>query len=680
MQKVIFAAGATVVAVLVACTPETPDLGLGTDPVLDSGRSQHQDGGIRILSDVAPPWERDGSKGRGGSGGGPRDGASTGVDDSDAPRAHDAGRDIATARDAKDDRGSPVPPDGPFDARSTPSDRAGGNGGGAGEGDARSADGVLDVDGGVVLESCAEVRTCRRTATHTEEECLRFSSIAARAAAEPLLACENSACATPCRTAYGLLDCNDCLLRACPAALVVCARQGGCGDGVVARDTEECDDGNADHRDACTTACTQARCGDGFVQEGREACDDANRIETDACLDSCRPASCGDGRVWVGVEGCDDGNRVGGDGCSATCLLETCGNGIVDPGEDCDEGATNRDDGPCLPTCRANRCGDGKVCGGDGCGNELGTLLEECDDGNLANNDGCVTACRNARCGDGHVRDGTETCDDGNDDAFDACGGCATAAGHPLLTEVVTRPAGAEMIEIYNPTRFAVSLSDYFISDSHLYYEAASGSFSTASGSDFAARFPDQATLAPKQYVVVAMGNASGGLQSFLAAYGRAPDFELRPTANQAEDDPAVPNMVAVGGASIGGSASLTDAGEPIVLFTFRGGDLVSDVDYVFYGAPSSSNQMVDKTNVVAGGSSYLADTPAAAQRAAAAPGEAGSLHRCVYAESQETAAQGNGIAGHDETSEDGFAAFRVATTDAERTPGGPPPAHLCSK
>ncbi|MET0594716.1 MAG: lamin tail domain-containing protein [Polyangiaceae bacterium] len=281
-------------------------------------------------------------------------------------------------------------------------------------------------------------------------------------------------------------------------------------------------------------------------------------------------------------------------------------------------------------------------------------------------------------CGNGML-DPSEECDDGNADPFDGCGHCAWSATHLVLTEIVTRPAGAEMIEIFNPTPVAIALSDYWISDSHLYYEVAAGTFATASGSDFAARFPDGAVLEPSQYAVVALGNASGGTQSFVATYGKAPDFELRPTANQSADDPAVPNMVPAEGGSIGASASLTDAGEPVVLFSYRGGDLVSDVDYVFYGATSTSNPMVDKTGVVRGASTYLADTPATAQRAAVAPGEARALHRCVYAESGETRASGNGIDGHDETSEDVTAAFRVSTVVTDRTPGGPPPLPVCA-
>ena len=45
---------------------------------------------------------------------------------------------------------------------------------------------------------------------------------------------------------------------------------------------------------------------------------------------------------------------------------------------------------------------------------------EECDDGNLNNDDGCTVACTTPRCGDGVVV-GEEVCDDGNRVEQDAC-------------------------------------------------------------------------------------------------------------------------------------------------------------------------------------------------------------------------------------------------------------------
>jgi hypothetical protein len=264
-------------------------------------------------------------------------------------------------------------------------------------------------------------------------------------------------------------------------------------------------------------------------------------------------------------------------------------------------------------------------------------------------------------------------------DAGERDGSDVSTADHLLITEIVTRPGGAEMIEIVNPTAQDVDLSGYWLSDSHLYYSVVWGTFATASGSDFAARFPDGAAIAPGQYVVIALGNASGGTQSFAATYGRLPDFELRPTANGAIDDETVPNMLGEGGGAIGANASLTDGGEPVVLFFYREGDLVSDVDYVFYGAQSVSNAVVDKTGLTSGSSAYLADTAAGAQRTAAAPGETGALHRCHYAELGESAPPGNGLTSHDETSEDMATAFRATASADERTPGGPAPSSVCT-
>ena len=57
------------------------------------------------------------------------------------------------------------------------------------------------------------------------------------------------------------------------------------------------------------------------------------------------------------------------------------------------------------------RCGDGVIYAG----------VEECDDGNTADNDACRNDCTPARCGDGIIQAGVEECDDGNADDTDAC-------------------------------------------------------------------------------------------------------------------------------------------------------------------------------------------------------------------------------------------------------------------
>jgi cysteine-rich repeat protein len=113
-----------------------------------------------------------------------------------------------------------------------------------------------------------------------------------------------------------------------------------CGNGVV-DPGEECDDGNADDTDACTTRCRFARCGDGVVWKGVEGCDDGNANDADGCRNDCALPSCGDGKVDPGEE-CDDGNADDTDACTSRCFFAKCGDGFVHQGvEQCDGGPVN---------------------------------------------------------------------------------------------------------------------------------------------------------------------------------------------------------------------------------------------------------------------------------------------------------------------------------------------------
>jgi len=91
-------------------------------------------------------------------------------------------------------------------------------------------------------------------------------------------------------------------------------------------------------------------CGNGSV-DGTEECDDGNDDDTDACTTSCKENVCGDGEVYSGVESCDDGsdNGTACDAsydstchyCTANCQYKTssgeyCGNGTIDGREFCD--------------------------------------------------------------------------------------------------------------------------------------------------------------------------------------------------------------------------------------------------------------------------------------------------------------------------------------------------------
>jgi fibro-slime domain-containing protein len=245
------------------------------------------------------------------------------------------------------------------------------------------------------------------------------------------------------------------------------------------------------------------RCGDGRLSYG-EFCDDGNTNNNDGCSSLCRvepgwtcPAAgmrcnlvewCGDGKLSVERgEQCDDGNTITGDGCSATCIIEAnfacpvpgmkcestvkCGDKKIGGTESCDDGNVNPGDG-CSATCQVENgwaCPVlGAACRPARCGDGIRVGFEQCDDGNAFDNDGCSSTCRlegagpaeadgwvcptpgqmcvRTTCGNG-MREGSEQCDDGNNDMGDGCtpfcrnepvcppggGACSTSCGDGLL-------------------------------------------------------------------------------------------------------------------------------------------------------------------------------------------------------------------------------------------------------
>lgn len=277
----------------------------------------------------------------------------------------------------------------------------------------------------------------------------------------------------------------------------------------------------------------------------------------------------------------------------------------------------------------------------------------------------------------------TETCN-GRDDDCDGVIDESSCGTHLLITEVVVGPTEAEFIEIHNPTAAAIDLSNYYLSDFHDYAcllgrtcaitgRTAPTSIAT---SDFVARFPAGATLAPGGYLVVTTTSPE---RFATIAGGRCPTYYL-PASGLAGDGGAVPlgpctGAVAMRGApttanTVGSSAGLTNGGELAILFRWDGtSNLVEDVDYTFWGAASSSNLQVDKSGTSAMGSPYRTDTPAAMQQRVAAPDNGAAAIRCNYAETGERTSGGNGLGGHDETSEPLMTTWR--TTVAPVVPDG---------
>ncbi|MBM4376158.1 MAG: hypothetical protein FJ095_13835 [Deltaproteobacteria bacterium] len=138
--------------------------------------------------------------------------------------------------------------------------------------------------------------------------------------------------------------------------------------------------------------------------------------------------------AWLGIAGgfvgaaalvsacgtSDNTSTSGGDGA--------CGNAVVDVGEECDDGNLNDNDGctqQCTkgeptPTGSATAASSG---GGASCGNGKLDPGEACDDGNDVDSDSCHNNCTSnapKTCGNGAI-DAGEECDDGNMVADDMC-------------------------------------------------------------------------------------------------------------------------------------------------------------------------------------------------------------------------------------------------------------------
>lgn len=206
-------------------------------------------------------------------------------------------------------------------------------------------------------------------------------------------------------------------------------------------------------------------------------------------------------------------------------------------------------------------------------------------------------------------------------------------ATHLLLTEVTL--TGAEFVEVTNPNATDVSLADYYLSDNGNYWKLPGG-VPTINVSDFIVEFPMTATIAAGASITVAIGSAT----VFNTAYSMMPTYSVL--------DGTVTKT------SVPGTATLTDAGEIVVLFHWDGAaGLVEDVDMMIAGNPTAANSLVTKSGVTLGASTYATDANTI-QAQTATPGTGASTKRTMAEAGHETqAGTGNGIDGDDETSED---------------------------
>ena len=214
-------------------------------------------------------------------------------------------------------------------------------------------------------------------------------------------------------------------------------------------------------------------------------------------------------------------------------------------------------------------------------------------------------------------------------------------ADHLVFSEVVLTPSDGEYVQITNPTADDIDMSDYYLTDAtdgsgNAYYNLPSGSgFWSGSGFDFICRFPASYSLAAGASMKVSLRDN----ESYVNTYGESADLSLN------ED-----LLDAIDGSSTKGNAStpkLDNTSETLVLFYWDGTSAtVKDVDYLLWGGNSYG---IDKSAVTG----YQSDTPVSSQSFMSVHATNEKLIRAENAgEGSESQSSGNGITGHDETSE----------------------------
>lgn len=234
------------------------------------------------------------------------------------------------------------------------------------------------------------------------------------------------------------------------------------------------------------------------------------------------------------------------------------------------------------------------------------------------------------------------------------------APDHLLLTEICVTPTAGEFIEIFNPTGAPVPLDDYYITDITDYYNIVNSApgYENQYSTDFVASFPPGSTIDPGEYQVMAVYSGN-----FMTEYGIVPNYCL-----QGNDCPRMIGTLGFIGNSMNGM--LTNSHESAVLFQWDGiSDLVSDVDMVWWG--DDDDYRVDKTGVSIDSEfdgdgtkgNYKTDASTYPLIRNVQHNAGDSFKRSnISGEPGEISSGGNGITGHDETTENLTASWNFST------------------
>ena len=218
-------------------------------------------------------------------------------------------------------------------------------------------------------------------------------------------------------------------------------------------------------------------------------------------------------------------------------------------------------------------------------------------------------------------------------------------ADHLIFNRICTTPDQAEMIEIYNPLSSEIDLSNYYLSDSDKYYQWINGE--SIGNFDFVIKFPTGLTIASQETIIITtQSNAD-----FSNHYDQIADISLIDTDFESFEFGINPNLSA--------------SEEMLILFYWDGiSSIVQDVDYFLWG---DYDKGVYKSTDE--GYTYN-DTPLENQIFIRDYSEADfsdSLYvRNNINENDEIQSGGNGITGHDETSENIVSSWSIMGIEKE--------------
>ena len=213
---------------------------------------------------------------------------------------------------------------------------------------------------------------------------------------------------------------------------------------------------------------------------------------------------------------------------------------------------------------------------------------------------------------------------------------------HVIFIEVWLTPSDGEYVEFSILTESAVDLTNYYLTDgtdissSKLYYNLPTeDNYWSGSSTDFICRFPSGYTLAPGAVIKISLRDNS----AYESVYGQTPDISLDDDMLSVSEDSDTKGNP--------GAPKLHNSSETLILFYWDGSsEIVKDVDYLIWGDNSFA---IDKSGV----DGYLSDTPTSSQSLMPVHATNEKLVRLdKSSEGGETQANGNGITGHDETSE----------------------------